>query len=163
MWPRPLGWRCTRDLTSDTLPAWSGSWSSDGTLIAYIRGGSSLSTYPTVLVVINADGSAARVVSDSANQGPAWIPGTHRVAYGHYIATPAGTNGSELRSVNADGSDDRLIAGGLPNPFDLAWTPAADTLYFVSEGPVSQNFGNSSNIYMVKADGSGFGDRKSVV
>ena len=152
-------WRVRNDglaaapLTSDTLPTWSGSWSSDGTLIAYVRGASKLTTAPMRLVVLNNDGSGAHVVNDSANQGPAWIPGTHRVSYGHYLSP----DGSELRSVNADGSDDRHIAGALPNPFDLAWTPAADTLYFVAAGPPSPDFTTHFNIYMVKADGSGFG------
>lgn len=151
-------WRVRRDgssaapITSDTRPTWSGTWSSDGSFIAYVRGASTTNTSPMQLVVINDNGTAPRVVSDSANQGPAWIPGTHRVTYGHYVVT----NGSEVRAVNADGSDDRLLAGGLPNPLDLAWTPRADTLYFVAPGPPTPDFVQHFNIYMVKSDGSAF-------
>ena len=157
-------WRIRSDgllaapLTSDTVPTWSGSWSSDGKLIAYIRAASKTSTSPMQLVVIDIDGKASRIVSDDANPGPAWIPGMHRVAYGHNVATPSGTNGGELRSVNADGTDDRLIAGGSPYPFDLTWSSAGDTLYFVAPGAVTQNFESTSNVYLIKADGSGLAE-----
>ena len=59
--------------------------------------------------------------------------------------------------VNADGTDDRPIAGGLPNPFDLAWVPAGDTLYFVVEGP-SPDIQLRWDIYVVRADGSARGE-----
>ena len=140
-------------LTNDTLATWSASWSSDGALIAYARSPSSGNTSPMRLVVIKNDGSAATIAKDSINEGPAWVPGTHRVAYGRYV-TPTT---SELRTVGADGSDDRLLAGGLPNPFDLAWTPGGDTLYFAAPGPASPDFMTHFNIYLVKSDGSGFG------
>ena len=143
-----------RPLTTDSIPTWSGSWSSDGALIAYVRAPSAGYTWPWRLVVINDDGSGMHVVTDSVNQGPAWVPGTHRISYGHYLSDTT----SELREINADGSDDNLIAGGLPNPFDLAWTPAGDTLYFVAPGQPSPDFQSTWNIYSVRADGSGFGE-----
>jgi hypothetical protein len=157
-------WRIRRDgllaapLTSDTVPTWSASWSSDGKLVAYVRAAGKTSTAPMRLVVIDMDRKVSRIVSDDANLGPAWIPGMHRVTYGHSIATPSGTNGGELRSVNADGTDDRLIAGALSYPFDLTWTSAGDTLYFVAPGAITQNFESTSNVYLIKADGSGFAE-----
>lgn len=143
-----------RPLTTDTVPTWSASWSSDGALITYVRSPSKTNTSPFRLVVVNDNGGVPHVVVDSVNQGPAWVPGTHRIAYGHYDAT---STASELRTVGADGSDDRLLAGGLPYPFDLTWTPGGDTLYFAAPGPPSPDFMTHWNIYSVKADGSGFG------
>lgn len=91
-----------------------GSWSPDGTQIAYADGPG--------LYVVNADGSSPRLIREETSnvQWSAWSPDSTRIAYT--------SNG--LKVVNADGSNVRTLdpAGSYPS-----WSPdgteIAYTLY----------------------------------
>lgn len=74
---------------------------------------------------------------DSGNQQPA-IGNDGRVYFGQGARTNAGVPGpgippdgplnGTILSVNADGSDLRIHARGMRNPFDLLWTPEGELL-----------------------------------
>lgn len=138
-------------LTGDTVTMISPTWSSDGTLVAFGRSMSTFQTVPYELVVVNANGTNPRVVATNVGQGAAWAPAAHRLAY----VTPSIVGGFELRTVAADGGDDRFIVALTYSAFDLAWAPAGDSLFFAAVAPVSTPPGTSWNLDVVGSDGSG--------
>ena len=138
-------------LTADTVTMISPSWSSDGTLIAFGRSMSNLQTVPYELVVVNADGTNARVVATNVGQGAAWVPGAHRIAY----VTASIVGGFEVHTVTADGADYRFLLAMAYSAFDLAWAPAGDNLYFAAVTPVSPPPGTAWNLDAVGSDGNG--------
>ena len=150
-------WRVNADgssagaLTADSVTMISPSWSSDGTLIAFGRSMSKLQTVPYELVVVNANGANPRVVATNVGQGAAWTPGAHRLAY----VTPSIVGGFELRTIAADGSDDRFVVALTYSAFDLAWAPAGDSLFFAAVAPTNSPPGTSWNLDVVASDGNG--------
>ena len=153
----PRIWRINADgsspmaLTGDTLTMTSPSWSSDGTLIAFDRSMSKLQTMPYELVVVSANGANPRVVATNVAEGAAWVPAAHRLAY----ATPSIVGGFELRTVSADGTDERFVIIMTYSAFDIAWAPAGDSIFFAAVAPTSTPLGTSWNLNVVGRDGNG--------
>ena len=138
-------------LTADSVTMISPSWSSDGTLIAFGRSMSKFQTTPYELVVVSSSGTNPRVVATNVAQGAAWTPAVHRLAY----ATPSIVGGFELRTVSADGTDERYVTNMAHSMFDMAWAPAGDSLFFAVVAPISSPPGTSWNLDVIGSDGNG--------
>lgn len=138
-------------LTGDTVTMISPSWSSDGTLIVFGRSMINFQTAPYELVVVSSSGTDARVIATNVAQGPAWVPGAHRLAY----ATTSIVGGFEIRTVAADGGDDRFVLATTYSAFDMAWAPAGDSLFFAAVEPTSSPPGTSWNLDVVASSGNG--------
>jgi dipeptidyl aminopeptidase/acylaminoacyl peptidase len=92
----------------------SGTWSPDGSQIAVAQRDS--------IVVVRADGTQPRVVSDGRLAWlPRWSPDGTTIAY----ATP-----DAIRLVRPDGTDDRVLAALAGSPCELAWAPDGQSIAF---------------------------------
>jgi dipeptidyl aminopeptidase/acylaminoacyl peptidase len=92
----------------------SGTWSPDGSQIALAQKDS--------IVVVRADGTQSRVVSDERLAWlPRWSPDGTTIAY----STPEG-----IRLVRPDGTDDRVLAALSGSPCELAWAPDGRSIAF---------------------------------
>jgi TolB protein len=143
------------------------SWSPDGTRIAFVGSTNDGST----IYIINADGSDMRRLTrdDQHKSGPAWSPDGGRVAFVRSfpgLPVPiddldssrqeaAATQTAEayvpsaLFTVNADGSDERLIATLDGYAFLPIWSPDG------SQIALSTRLMEVEHAYVVAADGSG--------
>lgn len=112
---------------TDVSPAWS----PDGRRLAFVR-----QVGPRYrLHVMNADGSGATNLTPTFNQNvadPEWSPDGSRIAF---------TDGFSVYVVNADGSQQRLLAAGK-NP---TWSPDGSRLAYVT----------LNTVRVIDADGSG--------
>jgi Tol biopolymer transport system component len=92
------------------------AWSPDGRTIAFVR-----TNYekPWQIYVMNADGSAPRLLTDHLAHDPSWSPDGSMLAFGSF---------RNIGSMNANGTDFRLYA---PAPaFDPDWSPDGGSLLF---------------------------------
>jgi len=90
------------------------AWSPDGSQIAVAQRDS--------IVVVRADGTQPRVVSDGRLAWlPRWSPDGTTIAY----ATP-----DAIRLVRPDGTDDRVLAALAGSPCELAWAPDGQSIAF---------------------------------
>ena len=138
-------------LTGDTLTMISPSWSSDGTLIAFGRSMIGGQTAPWELVVVSSDGTNPHVVATNVAQGAAWAPAAHRLVY----ATTSIVGGFEMRTIAADGTDDRFVIALTYSGFDFAWHPSGASIYFAAVAPIGSPPGTSWNLNVVGSDGNG--------
>ena len=130
--------RDVKQLTTDSTGAHSANWSLDGSRIVFVSG--------TQIVVIAADGSGRRVVSDAkGNQTPSWA------AQGAGILFAGGDFPNiTIQSMNVDGSNRRIVApnaGGFD--YDPVWSPDGRQIAFVSG-----TRGQGPRVHVMNADGS---------
>ena len=141
-------------------------WSADGTLLAYTRyseGGVRLvSSIETVAVGGGAPAVAARARLSARTPfilgTPAFVPGTGRIAYSRTEFTDDGELVPQLRTVEADGSDDRLLRAEATG---AAWSADGGRIAFAN---LADRNGLScgsdfctpnGEIYVMNADGTG--------
>ena len=92
--------------------------------------------------VMNADGShQVQLTFDDAwkDQVPDWSPDGSKIAYA------AGDPG-DILVMNADGSDQHTIVGGLTDDFGTAWSPDG--------GQIAFDRFDDRTVYVANADGS---------
>ena len=116
------------------------AWSPDGLRLAFYRG--------THLVAARVDGSEEHEVLRNVGATVSWSPDGTRLAY--TVQDPIG-QGTELRVVNADGTDAHAVyrADGLGSP---AWSPRGDVIAFGADDP--DQIGANELIYTVTVDGT---------
>ena len=123
----------TRDLTG-----YSPAWAPDGNRIAFEN-----RTRPNGgITILNADGSGRRrVTTQEADNDPAWSPDGSRIAF-----TRSQSNRIRLHVVNVDGSGLRVLTPDLDRDVDdPEWSPDGARIAF----------SDSSDVYVIGADGTG--------
>jgi Tol biopolymer transport system component len=114
--------------------------------IAYIsatRSPSSGRGAVNALYVMNADGSARRLVSDHAFIDPSWSPDGRRLAF----VTAGDRAGSEIHVVAVDGSGEQRLTRNHAD-FAPVWSPDGRKLAFARGA-------DRADVYVMSADGSG--------
>src|SRR5256884_631846 len=122
-------------LTSNPFDEYLPLFSPDGSRIVFARCG-----FICQVVVINADGSGERVVTDDGFPG-AWSPDGNRIALGG----AAGTGIEGIYVVNVDGSG---LVRVLDPDFITVWSPDAGHIAFES------NRAGDEQIFVMNVDGS---------
>ncbi len=121
-------------------------WSPDGTRIVFV-GSACVLCYD--VYVANVDGShTIRVSPEEGGFSPTWSPDGTRIAF----FSGRGRNGySVISIVHADGSNLTTVIKNLSGA-QLTWSPDGTRMAFCSNDP---NNITRSNIYVMRADGSG--------
>ena len=140
--------RLTNEAYDDYYPAWS----PDGTQLAYYV---HLSWQSWALVVMNADGSGRRQITDSAGcatcaMGPYWLPDGTEIGF-TVEPNPRPTceiKSTELAVVDADGTDCRRLTENAWNDLFCGWSPDKATILFASDRD------GRDQVYLMDADGS---------
>jgi Tol biopolymer transport system component len=119
---------------------WAPAWSPDGSTIAFVNHG--LWSVPAN------GGSARRLGRRTTNLQPSWSPDSKRITYAAYVSAGAKSH-YELRVIDADGSDDRLVAAPIAD--DLTpprWSPDGTRIAFTKPGR-----GFSESVYVIRPNG----------
>jgi Flp pilus assembly protein CpaB len=123
------------------------SWSPDGKTIVYIN--AVLGAVSGTVAVMNADGSARRVIVNERAANPVWSPNGKKIAY----IRKAGTGRSDaIVIVNPDGSKPVVIQGD-EEIGSISWSPDSQQIVFNSDPLDSQQ---GSIIYVIGANGKNF-------
>jgi len=120
----------------------TGSWSRDGTRVAY--------TFGSKLVVQQTAGPLTRTTVASGADEPIWSPTVDRIAF---------VAGSELRTVSPNGSDIRTVAKARALDH-IRWSPDGRKLLFVADSTVrcrlrGKSFSDSTTAIFVVAGTGG--------
>jgi len=118
-------------------------WSPDGTKLVFIRNDAN---YFSGVCTANADGTGVRQLTDphgdilKNDYEPAWSPDGQRIAF---------VRGTDLRTIRADGGDDRLLAA-IPGTAEMTpcWSPDGTQVLF------RRLWGWRSELFSVYADGT---------
>lgn len=136
--------------TADRIELWP-AWSPDGKQIAtatWMDDGSR----QTEITVMAADGSGRKRIASPDDGGtlvcPTWSADGKRIAYARLFGTPPR---SEIRIVNADGSDDKMIAENASLP---AWSPDGERIACSRMDPEKK----TCRLALMKPDGTHVAD-----
>jgi hypothetical protein len=135
--------RHTRRLTENDVLDGGPTWSPAGDQIAFhtARDGNM-----EIYVMDPNGGSVQRLTNDpGADTEPAWSPDGSQIAF---VSDRDGN--PEIYVMNADGSNSRRLTDNPANDASPAWSPDGNTIAFAS-----QRGGSSSELYLMKTDGSG--------
>lgn len=113
------------------------AWSPDGRRIVYSNSNGGLH-------VIDADGSNARPLGESAFGRVTWAPDGKRIAFAAF-----GTTGTRVYTRTLAGVKAKVLATGVPSPVHPAWSPRGTSIAFMSASI------DHAHIYTVRPDGSG--------
>lgn len=117
------------------------AWAPDGKKIAFVTTGGG--GRPHGLAVMNADGSAAAVITsvvDGRVDQPDWSPDGRRIAYSRCTE-----QGCRIHAVNPDGSDDEVLVTGAGSATEPEWSPDGRWIAFSKDG----------GLFYIAADGAG--------
>ncbi len=124
------------------------AWSPDGTKIVFASARDDPENLQ--LYIMNADGSDQHRLFEEVrpwdNWTPAWSPDGTRIAF--QVNRDVRVNGFDVYVVNADGTDERLLAGGPGDQYHPSWSPDGKKVVYVNRGM------DDSEIWVVNADGS---------
>lgn len=133
-----------RTLTHPPGDAWDAKpvASPDGSLIAFVRSGASLSHLTTV-ELMRADGSAVRSVGDGDD--PQWAPDGTLLAY---------ESGSRISVVRPDGSGGRVLVSDQ-HRIGFTWSPDGKAIaYATAQGISAVDVGTGARQLLLKAAGA---------
>ncbi|HVE40976.1 MAG TPA: DPP IV N-terminal domain-containing protein [Planctomycetota bacterium] len=128
-------------LTTDGAAKAEPAWSPDGRWIAF-----TWTDAPGLGLLAIDDAKAAPTRFAPKGHDPVWSPDSTRLAF---IRGSSGEGGNELRIVDRDGRNERVLAGGAGDKDRPSWSPDGKRLLFEGEK------GGVSQIFVVNADGSG--------
>lgn len=142
-------------LTHNRVADLQAVWSPDGSKLAVVRQAGE----GTVLVVMNADGTGARRLTNpvtfadgrrSSDYLPAWSPNGKRIVFSSDRATG---QEPEIHRIDADGTDLRRLTRtrAFVGDFHPTWSADGKWIYFTSERVSYFN----QEIYRMRPDGSG--------
>jgi Tol biopolymer transport system component len=146
-------------------------WSPDGQWIAFIRSHYDSQDYTNSVMKVRPDGSGLTTLTgpsvadttDAASWSPPDASGNFRIAYSKCIcaADPnnptAGQTAEQIYIMNADGTNNHLVAGSF-SPYgdaEPAWSPDGSRIYFSSSQTASGagGYAGSSLMYFSSPDG----------
>jgi Tol biopolymer transport system component len=141
-------------LTDDPAGEFMARWSPDGSRIAFVREGDlRAGTYEAVYTMLP-DGTDVRRISSGdggSDFWPSWSPDGTRVVFAAIRNEDWG-----IWSVDADGSNERMILGGagagyVDNP---VWSPDGSLIAFVGNLAVD-DYSPEDALYVMRPDGTG--------
>ena len=109
------------------------------------------------MFVVAGDGTGEKRLTPAQGEyfTPVWSPDGARIAFaGRRV------DNTDVYVMNADGSGERRLTTNAGNDFDPAWSPDGRRIAFTAQrgpggGAVSQGSRNTSDVYVIDADGAG--------
>ena len=140
-------------LTHDPADEFQPVWSPDGSRIAFVRSLSDQSSHPAIFTM-NPDGTDVRQVSEAtegSDFSPSWASDGSRLIFAGIHKENWG-----IWMVNEDGSDERMILGGVGAWFviDAEWSPDGSLIAFVGN-PTTGDYSPDDALYVMRPDGTG--------
>lgn len=140
-----------RRLTDHPSPERNPSWSPDGTRIAFVRL-ANISDLIGDIYVMRADGSRPRFLTMGGT--PKWSADGRRLTFHRYSSGSSGPLNGEIWVINADGTNERLVA---TDGLDPAFAPDGRHIVFggINRRALLEDEHPITNVTAVALDGSG--------
>ena len=141
-------------VTSDPADEFMPVWSPDGSTIAFVRNTEKASVSRPAIFTMRPDGSDVRQVSSGSGGSdwwPSWSPDGSRLAFAAIRNEDWG-----IWTVNADGSDEHMILGGMGAGYvdNPVWSPDGSLIAFVGNLEVD-DYSPQDALYVMNADATG--------
>jgi Tol biopolymer transport system component len=136
-----------RQLTSGSFYDGNPSFSPDGQLVVFDRGG--LSGGDSHIFSVSVDGSGLRQIGDEAGSDwdPTFTPNGKRIVFVSNRQSSGRTDRSNILSMRRDGSQVRVLIGGPRNEFDPDVSPSGRKIAFAS------NRDHGPNLFVARLNG----------